>query len=67
MAVAAGFSLERAVSCLFSPPGEPLGAHWRREIVAGAGFVGMRFVKSESRLPLSGRGMCGENQEESSG
>jgi SAM-dependent methyltransferase len=55
MAVAAGFKLNRAVSCLFSPPGEPPDTRWRRELVAGAGFVGMRFVKSDSSLPLGSR------------
>jgi SAM-dependent methyltransferase len=44
MAVAAGFKLNRAVSCLLSPPGEPLDVSRRQGIVAGAGFVAMEFV-----------------------
>jgi SAM-dependent methyltransferase len=55
MADAAGFTLERAVSCLFSPPGEPPDTRWRPEVVTGAGFVGIRSVKSESSLPPGSR------------
>jgi SAM-dependent methyltransferase len=45
MADAAGFTLQCAVSCLFSRPGEPLDVSRRQAIVAGAGFVGMGFAK----------------------
>lgn len=45
MAAGAGFILGRAVSCLFSSPGAPLDMSRRQGIVAGAGFVAMRFVK----------------------
>ncbi|UCC69111.1 MAG: class I SAM-dependent methyltransferase [Armatimonadota bacterium] len=55
MTVAAGFKFNRAVSCLFSPPGEPPDTRWRREVVAGAGFVGIRFVKSEVKPPTGPR------------
>ena len=44
MADTAGFKLNRAVSCLFSPPGEPLDVSRRQGIVAGAGFVAMEFA-----------------------
>jgi len=45
MTGAAGFTLQRGVSCLFSPPGVPPDASRRQEIAAGAGFVAMEFVK----------------------
>jgi len=53
MAASAGFDLERAASCLLSPPNEPLSPSWREDIVKDAGFVAMRFVKM--RLPRTGR------------
>jgi ubiquinone/menaquinone biosynthesis C-methylase UbiE len=48
-AVSAGFDLERAASCLLSPPNEPLDMSQREGVVNGAGFAAMRFVKT--RLP----------------
>jgi SAM-dependent methyltransferase len=60
MAAAAEFRLDRAVSCLFSSPGAPLDVSRRRGIVASAGFVAMRFVKSESNLPRSAERGSGE-------
>lgn len=47
MAAAAGFDLERAASCLFSPPGEQLNDARREGIVQDAGFVAMRFAKAK--------------------
>lgn len=52
MAAGAGFTLGRAVSCLFSSPGEPLDVSRRQGIVPGAGFAAMKFVKGSP--PLSG-------------
>jgi SAM-dependent methyltransferase len=50
MADTAAFKLNRAVSCLFSPPGEPVDVSRRQGIWAGAGFVAMEFAKgSRSR------------------
>jgi ubiquinone/menaquinone biosynthesis C-methylase UbiE len=43
MATIAGFALERAASCLFSPPGESLDVSRRQGIAAAAGFVAMEF------------------------
>jgi len=40
----AGFAFERAVSSLFSPPGEPLDVSQRQGMVTGAGFVALEFV-----------------------
>ena len=50
MALSAGFDLERAASCLLSPPDEPLDTSQREGIVTGAGFVAMRFVRTRPRL-----------------
>jgi ubiquinone/menaquinone biosynthesis C-methylase UbiE len=52
MAASAGFDLDRAASCLLSPPDEPLDASRREGIVKDAGFVAMRFVRT--RLPRAG-------------
>jgi SAM-dependent methyltransferase len=50
MADTAGFKLNRPVSCLFSPPGEPVDISRRQGIWARAGFVAMEFAKgSRSR------------------
>ena len=47
MAAAAGFDLERSRSCLFEPPDTEVNAYSNSQdgIVAGSGFVGMRFKK----------------------
>lgn len=46
LCAAAGFALDRAVSCLLAPPGKPVDSALEEGIVAGAGFVGMRFRKT---------------------
>ncbi|NOZ20155.1 MAG: class I SAM-dependent methyltransferase [Planctomycetes bacterium] len=46
LAADAGFTFDKARSCLFSPPGVPADSSQREGIVAKAGFVACRFSKT---------------------
>ncbi|MBN1257595.1 MAG: methyltransferase domain-containing protein [Planctomycetes bacterium] len=48
LADAAGFVAENAASTLFNAPGESTTQLWKPELVASAGFVGMKFVKNST-------------------
>lgn len=50
-AAAAGFAFEQAASCLFTPPGTPLGKHRAPApgVSEDAGFVALRFALARSQ------------------
>ena len=45
LAAAAGLVFDNAMSCLLSPPGEPVDSARRRGMIDGAGFVAVGFQK----------------------